>query len=153
MKGWAHQGEVSLKPDHSEFVFVCKNGYFDICGINQNRIELKKRKLYYQSEYKVFGQGVAYSKQSKFGFSSVNSTNRYIYMIYSGRSQEEFGADYFAGNNILVFDWNGNPIVNLKTNRFLQRIVLDEDQKIIYGYGINRMTGEPEIAKYIIPDI
>lgn len=153
MKGWAHQGEVSLKPDHSEIIFVYKNGYFDICRLERNKLELKKRNLYYQMEYKVFGQGVAYSKKSKYGFRSVNSSSKFIYMIYSGRSQEESGADYFAGNNILVFDWNGNPIVNLKTNRFLQQIIVDENQKLIYGYGINQMTGEPEIVKFIIPEL
>lgn len=151
LKGWAHQGELAVKPDRSKFVFVCKNGYFDICSIDNNELTLKKRKVYFQSEYKTMNGAVAHSSKSKYAFRSVSSSDKFIYMIYSGRTKEESGDEYFAGNNILIYDWNGFPVCNLRTDRFLKKITVDEKNQVVYGYCTNPSTGEPEIIKYELP--
>lgn len=152
IKSMAHQGEIAIKPDKRKFVFVCRNGYFDICSVSQDGLFLEKRKLYYLSYYKVVGNGaVAHSSKSAYAFHSVEATDNYIYMIYSGRTQDEFGTEYVAGNNILVYDWNGNPVVNFKTDRYLHRMTLDSNNLIIYGFCINSVTGEPEIVTCQLP--
>lgn len=152
IKSMAHQGEIAIKPDKRKFVFVCRNGYFDICSVSQNELFLENRKLYHLSDYKVIGDNVvAHSSKSAYAFHSVEATNSYIYMIYSGRTQDEFGSEYVAGNNILVYDWNGNPVVNFKTDRYLHRMTLDGKNLIIYGYCINSVTGEPEIVTCQLP--
>ncbi len=152
IKSMAHQGEIAIKPDKIKFVFVCRNGYFDICSVSQNGLFLEKRKLYYLSEYKVIGNGtVAHSSKAAYAFHSVEVTDNYIYMIYSGRTQGEFGSEYVAGNNILVYDWNGNPVVNFRTDQYLHRMTLDRNNLIIYGYCINSVTGEPEIVSCQLP--
>ncbi len=152
IKSMAHQGEIAIKPDKRKFVFVCRNGYFDICSISQDGLFLEKRKLYYLSDYKVVGNStVAHSSKSAYAFHSVEVTDNFIYMIYSGRMQDEFGSEYVAGNNILVYDWNGNPVVNFKTDKYLHRMTLDKNNLIVYGYCINSVTGEPEIVTCQLP--
>lgn len=152
IKSMAHQGEIAIKPDKRKFVFVCRNGYFDICSFSQNDIILDKRKLYYLSDYKTIANStVAHSSKSAYAFHSVEVTDNYIYMIYSGRTQDEFGSEYVAGNNILVYDWDGKPIVHLKTDRYLHRMTLDQNNFIIYGYCLNPVTGEPEIVTCQLP--
>ena len=152
IKSMAHQGEIAIKPDKKKFVFVCRNGYFDICSVSQDGIYLEKRNLYYLSEYKsIKNNVVAHSSKSEYAFHSVETTDSCIYMIYSGRTQDEFGSEYIAGNNILVYDWNGNPVVNFKTDRYLHRMTIDRNNLIIYGYCINPVTGEPEIVTGQLP--
>jgi hypothetical protein len=152
IKSMAHQGEIAIKPNKQKFVFVCRHGYFDICSVSQNELLLENRKLYYLSDYKVIGENVvAHSAKSAYAFHSVEVTDNYIYMIYSGRTKDEFGSEYIAGNNILVYDWNGNPVVNFKTDRYLHRMTLDRNNLIIYGFCINSVTGEPEIVTCQLP--
>jgi hypothetical protein len=98
----------------------------------------------------VEGHGV-FKRNNLFTFRSATSTNKYIYVIYSGRSRDEFGDECYAGDNLLVYDWNGNPVVNYKLDRFLKIMALDVDKMQVYGFCTNPMTGEPEIVKYQLP--
>lgn len=153
IKAMAYQGEIAIKPDKSKFVFVCRNGYFDVCSVSGKGIFLEKRNLYYLSEYMAISNtSVAHSSQSEYAFHSVETTDDYIYMVYSGRTHHEFESEYVAGNNILVYDWHGNPVVNFKTNRYLHRMTLDRNNLIVYGYSINPVTAEPEIVTCKLPN-
>lgn len=152
VKSMAHQGEIAIKPDNKKFVFACRNGYFDICSISQEKPELEHRKIYYLSEYKVIANNViAHSAKSNYAFHSVETTDKYFYLVYSGRSQAEYGREYVAGNNILVYDWEGNPIVHFRTNRHLHRMTLDKKNLKVYAYSMNPITGEPEIVACKLP--
>ena len=154
VKAMANQGEIAIKPDKKKFVSVYSNGYFDICSFSEDEIILDKRKLYFLSDYKAVEgpfTGAAHYSNSKYAFHSVEASDDYIYMIYSGKSRDEAGDAYVAGNNILVYDWDGNPVVNFKVDDYIHRMTLDLKNQIVYGFCLDSITAEPKIVTCQLP--
>lgn len=48
------------------------------------------------------------NEETQWGYLSVAATDKYIFALYSGRFQKERNA-FYLGNEVHVFDWNGNP--------------------------------------------
>lgn len=151
-KGQAFQCEISIKPDRKKFANVT-GAIFEICEFHNIEINRIFRKVYYFPVYKVVQNHAAFDSTQPYGFHSITSTDSFIFMIYSGRSMKEYGDEYYAGKNLLVFDWNGNPVVNFILDRYLKRYTLDASQMKIYGYCTNPISGEPEIVTYQLPEI
>ncbi|MCK9413562.1 MAG: TolB-like 6-bladed beta-propeller domain-containing protein [Prolixibacteraceae bacterium] len=150
IKGTAFQGEISIKPDRKKFANATRR-IFEICEIQQTDIKRIFRKIYFFPEYKVIHNSAAFLSTQPYGFHSITSTDTYVYLIYSGRSMKEYGNEYYAGNNLLVYDWDGNPVVNFILDRYLKSFALDVKQMKIYGYCTNPISGEPEIVTYQLP--
>ncbi len=151
-KGLAFQGEISVKPDRKKFANAT-DGIIEICELQSAGIKLISRKIFYLPEYQVIQNQAARNSSQPYSFHSITSTDSFVFMIYSGRSMKEFGEEYYAGNNLLVFDWEGNPVINFILDRYLKRFVLDVSQMKIYGYCTNPISGEPEIITYQLPEI
>lgn len=74
-------------------------------------------------------------------FIDVASTDKYVYCLYDGT------ADYSANSTIVIFDWDGNHIKNLKADRNLRKIAVDKKDKNILSIATNK-TGEREVVMY-----
>jgi hypothetical protein len=51
-------------------------------------------------------------KDTRWGYIDVDASDKYIYALYSGRLQSQDNM-FYAGNQIHVFDWDGNAIYQL----------------------------------------
>lgn len=51
--------------------------------------------------------------ETRWGYLSVEATDKYIFALYSGRLQKE-GNAFHLGNEVHVFDWNGKPCYLLR---------------------------------------
>jgi len=153
IKGTAFQGKISIKPDRKKIINVT-GAVLEICEMdNNNEIKRIFRKVYYFPVYKVIQNHAAFDSSQPYAFNSISSTNSYIYMVYSGRSMHDFGEEYYAGNNLLVFDWEGKPVIRFVLDRYIKCFTLDKITMKIYGYSTNPSTGEPEIVTYQLPEI
>ncbi len=111
-------------------------------------------KTYFYPEYVGYqNRGARFLKESKRGFISIESTNEYIYVIYSGRSRTDPETDAYSGNNILVYNWNGKPIIRFSLDRDIRKMTLQKqkDGVKIYAYSINQKSKESEIITYTLP--
>lgn len=115
VKGFAFQGEISIKPDLTKFTMACStSGNIEIYRLSGNDFERVFKKVYSLPQYEnINNHGVGFSKKNKIAFISLFSSDKYIYTIYSGGSMEESGQEYYHGNNLLVYNWEGQPILNL----------------------------------------
>ena len=152
--GFAYQGLITINPETERFASVTtSSGNFEIYEISGSDFYRIFQKSYFLPKYKNDNnRGVIYLKNNKRGFISIDSTSEYIYVVYSGLSRENSDIDTFQGENILVYDWDGNPILRFKLERNIKIMSLNNDGKKIYAYGINPVTGEPEIIMYELPD-
>lgn len=151
-KGLILQGEIVLRPGHAEFVKVSNGaGVLEIGNILDNRIKNYLTKVYFISKFEIRGNAPVYSKESNFAFHSLVGTRKYFYVIYSGNSMAEKGSEFTAGRNLLVYNWEGEPVINFQLDRAIKRMTLDKTRKIIYGYCTNPTTGEPEFVTYHLP--
>ena len=152
-KALVFQPHISINPNRKQFAsFEGRIAYFEILDIDVKGVKKHFAKSYFDPIMSDVKGEVGFTKENPFTFHSVYSSNRYIYVIYSGRSRRDFGEECYAGGNLLVYDWNGNPVVNYKLDRFLKIMTLDLIKMVAYGFCTNPVTGEPEIVKYQLPN-
>ncbi|TKG94062.1 hypothetical protein EYV94_15025 [Puteibacter caeruleilacunae] len=150
--GMAYQASLSVHPNKDRFVVVCGScPNMEICKIEQNKIISHKSTLFNTPIFKVQGNNVAFSSENLYAFNSLASSDKYIFTIYAGKSRKEHGSAFYSGRDLLVFDWNGNPIIDLKLDRDVYRMCFNEAENEIVAYSINAETAEPEIISYKLP--
>ena len=88
-------------------------------------------------EYKlttVFNNPVVqFSPKSRFGYLYMQSTDKYIYALYSGRSRKDFPGKANFGQSIHVFDWDGNPIKEYKLDQDIFAFAINEKENTLYA--------------------
>jgi len=67
------------------------------------------------------------------GYTHLSSYKKYIYAVYSGEIRENRSWIPQYGKNILVFDWDGNPIKKITTDVRNGDIVASEKRKKLYA--------------------
>ena len=63
--------------------------------------------------------------------------NTYVYALYSGRTFNEHGMLSHHCKNLLVYDWEGNPIKRYLLDIPLYSMQYDEKNRVIYGIAYN----------------
>ncbi len=151
-------GELSsgwFKGNPNEDVFVCATLYRDILKVFDNdtkefitiygpNLDLPKFELHETRARSVF-----FSPQTTYRYRDIVVTADYVFALYGGYSQVEVNQTGKIAEDIFVFDHQGTPIWNLKLDRSILEMVINEKTNQIYGLTIDR---EPGIAVFDIPE-
>lgn len=131
-----YQPKYAIRPDGKKMIYGSYLGVimeiYDLYNFPQT-ITLSHRKEYIYPKYeKRTGQNfqVWESDKCEIGFYDFYTTNSYIYALISGTTED------VAPNSIYVFDWDGKPVMKLKTDKNLCSIAIDEQRKELYGVNI-----------------
>ena len=80
-----------------------------------------------------FGPNVAYrNKNTRFAFFNGDTTDKFIYLLYSGNGHESEFLDYC--NTVYVYDWEGNPVRKIKLNKYVTSLSVAKDDSVMYAY-------------------
>lgn len=71
------------------------------------------------------------------------SGNDYFFGLYANQTRKDWAINETLSTEIHVFDWNGNPKMKLILPEKINKIALDEEQKILYG-----MATSEKVYKY-----
>ncbi|GHT36952.1 hypothetical protein AGMMS49574_29340 [Bacteroidia bacterium] len=77
-------------------------------------------------------------------FIDMYATSRYVYCLYDGTN------DYSSCSTILIFDWKGKHIKNIKTNSYIKKIAVDRTDSYIIALVKNKSNSQ-DIVKYMLP--
>lgn len=153
-KGMAFQSSVCIHPDKDRFVSTTSgSAIFEILKINNPIIDRIIRHIYYFGEHKIIYGNIASSKESPLAFLGIEANSEYIFALYSGKSIAKEGESYIFCNNLLVYDWNGTPLINVKLKTGIKSIALDNESSKIYGFTVNNETALPEIVELDITNL
>lgn len=124
-------------------------GMIDICKVEKNHIEpmWNYTEFYPQGMMVVpMGDGmvVAHTKESRSGFTSISSSDKYIYALYSGKLLED--PTYSYGEVVYVASWDGNETYKINLDKSINRLAVDEKDEYIYG-----ITPEMDIVRFPVP--
>ncbi len=147
-----YQGDIESHPSLSKFVSISSrtpliefysysNGKFDL--IKRHQYSFPSVKPQITSNYRAVGT----LPDNIFGFRDIESTKDYVYVLYSGRTSEEFDDRCFYGNKILVYDWNGKAIKMLKTDIDLATFTIDEQNRM-FGFSFYPNFGFYELNDF-----
>lgn len=147
---FAFQGQIKVKPDGKKFVLTIFNSpNAEIVSFNNGKLS-KLVDLYYGAPSFVpeSGNGVIsvnFKAENAWGFIDVSVSDKFIYLLYSGRTRKEYRSSFWASNTVLVYDWDGNPIAKYALDRDVKAIAVDEADGRIYA-----ATFDPSIVFYTL---
>jgi hypothetical protein len=152
----AFQANLSMRPDQSTFVtasIFCKQ--FEIIEIQKGN-RLAKRFEFNEFDIKWVDvsngdfKQIGYLDEHEAGFINVASTQRYIYLLYSGRQKGVFKEKALLANTILIYDWNGAFVHQLNLNVDLHDLAVSKSDDFIYGLVRDR---EPALVRFSIDSL
>jgi len=83
-----------------------------------------------------FAQNVAIrNKKTRLAFFNGVTTDKFIYLLYSGNGHESKFRDFC--NTVYVYDWDGNPIRKITLNKYVTSLSVDKDDSVMYAYDPN----------------
>jgi hypothetical protein len=138
-KALAYQGEMVRNNDGTKFFYFSKySEIIEIIEIDNSGNLIKIKDIHYdKAEYVPEKEGNSISsaikKESKRAFLAACATEKYIYLLYSGKIIGENMLSYDEGKIAFVFDWNGNPIKRYNLDIEVKYIAVSDDDKTLYA--------------------
>jgi hypothetical protein len=142
-----YQGACCASPENNCFAFgstFCDHISFYEAG--ENGVTLLRE--YASSDAKVSYPGqLVVDDDCLVAYTCAYGTVSRCYMLYSGKTYAANGNQSDGGHYILVFDWQGNYVETLETDREIRRFCVDESHRVIYAIALDE-EGEYGIVKF-----
>ena len=104
--------------------------------MNNNKSKIISGPVHFEPKFTSFvSQGrdeIMTNEKTKCAFINGFVSNKYIYLLYSGRNK--FGPKLDQSNFIYVYDWNGNPISKIKFPQKISAFTISNNDSIIYAF-------------------
>ena len=133
---------ISLSPNSKKLVVATQYaGVISFVNVGETLKEYKQIK-YFSPDFSVIqGGNISHSKDEKVGFCGVDCDDEYIYALYSGRTFNSHRELSHHCENILVYDWDGNPIKRYILDVPIWSMGYDIEKNSIYGIAYNPEGG------------
>lgn len=155
--GMAFQSVFKIHPDKSKIASATRaSANLEILIYQNDSLKIEKK---IHSGYPLFENessnqriSVRYLPENRAGFLDLDVTKSFIYALYSGVERREGLSKYLTGNKVLIYDWEGNQILQLNLDKSVTNFAVDENDSFIYGTNIHD-DGEPEIYIYELHEL
>jgi hypothetical protein len=143
-------------PIENKFVYsVFKSSNIDFIEVSGNKIKIIKSLRLKNPLFTIDDLGNdAYSisyKESEcvLGYLDIYAGNQFVYALHTDDKIRNEKGEYnpAASDQILVFDWKGNPILKYILDEKVYYISINRDGKELYAIG-RTIEGEAKILKY-----
>lgn len=92
---------------------------------------------------------MAVSPETRYGFTDLAATRRYLYGVFSGRRVDEDGP-VWASRDVQVYTWDGAYVRTLRLDRAAEAIAIDASDTWLYASGLEPT---PWIGRFRLPDL
>lgn len=151
----AYEGPVTVRPDRSRFALATRQAdRLEIYGSDGALAAQVVGSTGFLPEFetrtRAEGVSMATGDDLRVGYVDLASTGEHIFGLFSGRTRREAGAETFFGDEVHVWDWDGNFVQRLKLDGFALTMAVDGDARSLYAV---RHDPEPVIVRYAIPTL
>lgn len=135
----AYQGVFRVKPDYSMLAMSLRYAdRIDIFKPNGNNITTIIGPIESTPIYEVVSVDETpvmqmNQEKTRFGYIDITVTNNYIYALFSGRLNKDHPGKANFGNNIHIYDWDGNFVQQFMLNDDVLKIVVDKSNQNLYA--------------------
>ena len=133
-----NEAMTSVSPDGEKMaVGTLWGGILEIYSLRDG-IELKDVEYFIEPDFIAHSGYGEMTENTRFGFIDIDVTDDLIYTVIDGetyplRSQGDFSKDEKQhGNNISIFDWNGQPVRKIMTDYEIKKLCVDEESQVAY---------------------
>lgn len=128
---------IYISPDSRKIIQSTYIGaILDIYNNDNLKISPINTVLIYRPSFKLIDkENITWDETTKIGFESISTSNDFIYSILNevkGKELIENTSSPYT-KNISIFDWNGNAIRKIQTDKMIVAIAQDEINKILYA--------------------
>ena len=153
IKAQAYMGGFAVSPSGKKMIAYTMTAdmieLYDFSGDSIRKIT-DLYKSYPDYNYKTGSESfTGTSKNTPFCYLYATCTDKYIYVLYSGKNFQEHSTNAMNGNIIYVYDWNGDNLCQYELDMNLQNICIDKTGKILYAIAYNP---DPAIVKILLPN-
>lgn len=103
----------------------------------------------FQYSESKFGGAMVFDRNVTYRYRDIAFTDDYIFALYAGHGQQDFNETGIMSEQIWVFNHHGKPLWNLRLDRSIIQIVVNETTNEIYGLTTDE---DPGIAVFKIPE-
>lgn len=131
-----HQSMFGFQKDSSRLVSVTGH-VIELWNYSENKLVLSQRQLLSPYTYSYqegdFWASANASKNVEKGAERIYCTDKYIYVQYNPNTNENiYKKKDFLKSEILIFNWDGLPVIKLNVDRQIICFCVDEDNSKIY---------------------
>lgn len=133
--------------------FYYKSAIFGIITISDNDINVNE-KIYWKTDNEEILDGherkITHKKDQFNGFISSTASDKYIYVLYSGKSLNVKSLDElteaYLSKYVYVFDWKGNPVKKYELDQEVRSIAIDQNDATLYAGSYK--NNEPHLIQF-----
>ena len=153
VKSQLYAGGILLSPDKTKMLAYTNVGdllsFYHINGDSLCSVE--KRYISFPQKYRYQGDHyMGISKEEQYSYINGVATDSYVFLIYSGRSVQEYGLRAFYGTSVFVFNWDGKKVAELTTDVDLVAIEISPTGDALYAIAY---APEPTLMYSVLPDL
>ena len=120
--------------------------YYTIFPDGSLRLKSARHYFFPQFTWRETGKLITFKRNTVQGFCGVDTDGEFVYLLYSGKSVEEVGLTAaHSGSHLLVYDWNGVPIVHYKLSKSLIGFSIGDG--VLYGLSREK---EPIVYTFLL---
>lgn len=139
LRGMAYQGTFRSNPLLDKFLFAVNSApMFFLYSVDSEKIVEIYRYIggypEYRTEENKSGRSTPMSAKNKMAFVNAYATDKYIYLLYSGKSYEEIGIKCFDGNVIYQMTWSGEPVCKYELDTPISIFCVSSSDDMIYAF-------------------
>ncbi|GHT15088.1 hypothetical protein FACS189426_22340 [Bacteroidia bacterium] len=148
------QGEIMMKPDKSKFVYISTRcDLLKIIAIEKDSLKEIITLNTYFPKFKKEPSGIAISRENALGFTSIATTDKYIYALFSGRDMVQYPENFYFSDYIYVIDWNGNLIKKIILDKDAWKMCIDEESKKLYTIHFEMEKYDSNVQFFVYDDV
>jgi len=149
LRGMAYQGVFRSNRSLDRMLFAVRSApIFFLYSIDRERIVETYKFVgnypVYKTEENKSGRSAPMSAKNKMAFIDAYATDKYIYLLYSGKSYEEVGMKCFNGNVIYQMTWLGKPVCKYELDVPISIFCVSDSDDMIYAFAAK---GEATLVK------
>ncbi|MEY8687498.1 BF3164 family lipoprotein [Bacteroides sp. AN502(2024)] len=152
VRSQAYMFDVASSPSKTKFVaFLLSADILAFYQLENDSLCLIKENILSYPEYEYRNNSQHYSgtpKSVPLNYLCAACTEDYVYLLYSGKTFNEHNLGVFKGNLIYVYNWNGDKVAMIRSDKMLKRICLSEDGKTMYAIAYNP---DPILVQFSLP--
>lgn len=133
----ANESFLFLKPDETKVVTAARySDRVEIFNLATKESKLLNERIKPEFMPILIGKeyGIQRTEKTVFTFTTGAVTNKYIYLLFSGKKEEEEYPTY--SKEIYVYDWSGKSIKKLVLNKYISGFAVTEDDSEIYAFDV-----------------
>lgn len=133
----ANDGFLYIKPTNDKLILAYRfTDKIEIFDLNNNKSIINWGPAQFEPVFTQFHRHgrdeILTTEKTKWAFINGFVTNKYIYLLYSGRFN--FGSGLDQSDILHVYDWQGNPISRIKFAQKISAFTISNNDSIIYAF-------------------